>query len=106
MRSVLCAESSLNLLGMLAGLNWLYYSRFQFKRLRRFVATMDLAPLNLADRLDGLFTLDPVAAGAALERLVKETVALVEAHMPTADTNPARRYLDNRHRPWTHGSET
>lgn len=99
-------DSSLNLLGMLAGLNRLYFSPYQFKRLRRFVAAMDLAPVDLADRLDELFTLDPAAAGAALERLVEETVALVEAHMPTVDTGPARRYLDNRHRPWTSRRES
>ena len=99
-------ESSLNLLGMLAGLNRLYYSRFQFKRLRQFVAGMHLAPANLADRLDALFTLEPVIAGATLELLLAETVALVETHMPTVDTEPARRHLGQRHHPWTHRRET
>ncbi len=92
-------ETSLNLLGVLAGLNHLYYSTFQFKRLRRFVGKMRLAPERLADRLDVLFTLDPVSAGTALERLVDETVTLVEAHMPTVDTTPARRHIGVRHHP-------
>jgi hypothetical protein len=94
-------DSMLNLLGMLAGLNRRYYSRFQFKRLRRFVRTLDLAPPDLADRLDELFALDPVEAAAALERLAEETVKLVEDHMPSVDTGPVRRHLGQRRRPWT-----
>ncbi len=94
-------EASLNLLGVLAGLNRLYYSSFQFKRLHRFVGKMRLVPKRLADRLDALFALDPVSAGAELERLVDETVTLVEAHMPTVDTTPARRHIGIRHRPWS-----
>lgn len=94
-------ETSLNLLGVLTGLNRLYYSTFQFKRLHRFVGKMRFAPECLADRLDALFALDPVGAGTALERLVDETVALVETHMPTVDTTLARRHIGVRHRPWS-----
>jgi len=94
-------DTSLNLLAVLAGLNHLYFSTFQFKRLHRFVGTMRLVPEHLADRLDELFALDPVRAGTAIERLVDETVTLVEAHMPTLDTAPARRHIGVRHRPWS-----
>lgn len=94
-------ETSLNLLAVLAGLNRLYFSTFQFKRLHRFVGKMRLAPERLADRLDALFTLNPVGAGIALERLVGEVLTLVEAHMPTVDTAPARRNLEVRHRHWS-----
>lgn len=94
-------ETSLNLLAVLAGLNYLYFSTFQFKRLHRFVGKMRLAPERLADRLDHLFTLDPVHAGATLERLADETVTLVEAHMPTVDTAAARRLIGVRHSPWS-----
>jgi hypothetical protein len=93
-------DTSLNLLGVLAGLNRRYYSTFQFKRLHRFAGKMRLAPARLADRLDALFALDPVSAGAALERLVDETATLVEAHMPTVDTTSARRHIGARQRPW------
>ena len=93
-------ETSVNLLGVLAGLNHVYFSSFQFKRLHRFVDKMGLAPEYLADRLDGVFALDPVEAGIAMERLVEETVALVEAHMPAVDAAPARRRLGVRHHPW------
>jgi hypothetical protein len=84
-------ETSLNLLAVLAGLNHLYFSSFQFKWLHRFVGKMRLAPECLADRLDGVFALDPVDAGIAMERLVDETVSLVEAHMPAVNTAQARR---------------
>lgn len=94
-------EASLNLLAVLAGLNHLYFSTFQFKRLRKFVGKMSLAPERLADRLDALFGLDPVPAGIALERLVNDTATLLEAHMPEVDTAPARRRIGMRHRPWS-----
>jgi hypothetical protein len=94
-------EASQNLLGVLAGLNRLYYSTFQFKRMRRFVGRMRLVPERFADRLDALFSLDPAAAGTELERLVEEIVALVETHMPTVDTAPVRRRIGLRQRPWT-----
>jgi hypothetical protein len=98
-------EVSLNILGVLAGLNHLYYSTFQVKRLRRFVSKMRIAPERLADRLDMLFTLNPVEAGDLLERLVDETVKLVEAHMPTVDTTKGRRHIGVRHSRWVPASE-
>jgi hypothetical protein len=94
-------ETSLNLLGVLAGLNRLYFSSFQFKGMRRFVGKMRLAPERLADRLEEAFALEPVAAGLAMERLVEETVALVDAHMPAVDTAAARRQLGARQHAWS-----
>jgi hypothetical protein len=94
-------ESGQNILGVLAGLNRLYYSTFQFKRARKFIAGMRVAPENLADRLDGLFRVDDATAVAELERLVGETVGLVEQHMPEVDTSAVRRRLGARERPWT-----
>lgn len=93
-------EVSLNVLGVLAGLNRRYYSSFQFKRLHRFADTLPLAPDRLADRLDEIFSLDPAAAAMAMERLVAETILLVEAHMPAVDTTAARRRIGQRQRPW------
>ena len=93
-------EASLNLLAVLAGLNGLYFSAFQFKRLHNFAGKMRHAPDQVADRLDELFVLDPVPAGNALEHLVSETVTLVETHLPTVDTAPVRRRLGARRRPW------
>jgi hypothetical protein len=94
-------DTSLNLVGVLAGLNRRYFSRFQFKRLHQFVAAMAWVPERFADRLDGLFRLDPVTAGIAMEQLVAETLALVEAQMPGVSTAPAGRHLGARPQPWT-----
>jgi hypothetical protein len=94
-------ETSLNLLAVLAGLNRLYFSSFQFKGLYRFVGKMHLAPDRLPERLDSVFALDPIDAGIIMERLVEETITLVEVHMPMVDTAPSRRRLGLRHRAWT-----
>jgi hypothetical protein len=93
-------EVSLNVLGVLAGLNRRYFSSFQFKRLHHFAGALPVAPERLADRLDEIFALDPVAASLAMEHLVEETISLVEAHMPEVETTSARRRLGQRQRPW------
>jgi hypothetical protein len=89
-------ESGHGVLGVLAGLNRLYFHPAQFKRLRRFVGQMRVAPPDIAERLDGLFAAEPPAAIAALERLVAETVAIVEREMPEVDTSPVRKELGAR----------
>ncbi len=94
-------ESAQNILGVLAGLNRLYYSTFQFKRMRQFVDQLSIKPDHLADRLDDLFRLDAEAAIDQLESLVADTVALVEKHQPQADTSKVRQKLGQRQQPWT-----
>lgn len=94
------AESSLRLLGVLAGLNRQYFSTFQMKRLRRLTDELTIVPEGVADRLDDLFGLDPLAAGDELERLTAETIALVETHLPSVDTSVTCNLLGQRLRPW------
>jgi hypothetical protein len=89
-------ESAENILGVLAGLNALYYSPAYFKRLRRFAAQMTVAPDALPDRLEALFTAAPSIAVLELERLVADTVALVEFNLPDVDTSRVRRDLGSR----------
>jgi hypothetical protein len=93
-------ESAYNLLGILAGLNRVYFTTFQFKRMDRFVAQLDLAPADLGRRIEALFHTTPELAASALERLVDETLALVETHMPQIDTSPGRRRIGWRNQPW------
>ncbi len=93
-------EAEEHILGTLAGLNHLYFSSFQFKRTHRFVQHMRIAPANLANRLDALLYADPSAALTQLEELVRETVALVEQHMPQIDTAAERKLLDYRQQAW------
>jgi hypothetical protein len=78
-------EATFNLLGVLAGLNRMYFTRFQFKRLRRYVAEMSICPVGLADRLESLFRLDPELAAAELGRLIQETAVLVQVELPEVD---------------------
>ncbi len=93
-------ESAQNLLGVLSGLNRLYYSTFQFKRMSRFIEQMKIAPENLASRLEGLFRYPASFAVNELEALVRETVELVEIHMQGVNTFEARRRLGWRQQPW------
>lgn len=94
------AECAHHVVGILAGLNRLYFTTFQSKRMGRLVAAMKIAPEALGPRLDALFAKDMSEALPALERLVTETVELVERHMPSADTSAVRRRLGWRRRPW------
>jgi hypothetical protein len=93
-------ESAQNLLGVLSGLNRLYYSTFQFKRMGRFIEQMEIVPENLTSRLEGLFQNKPSIAVNQLEVLVQETVELVEGHMPQVDTSVAKQRLGWRQQPW------
>lgn len=93
-------ESAQNILGVLAGLNRLYYATFQFKRMGRFVGQMRFAPPRIAERLEELFADDRRSGIRVLEELVAETVALVEQHMPQVATSAARQRLGQRQEPW------
>jgi hypothetical protein len=93
-------ESIQNILGVLSGLNRLYFSTFQFKRMGTFIEQMDIAPQNLALRLEGLFHQEASIAALYLEALVQETIALVEIYMPQVNTAFAKRQLGWRQQPW------
>lgn len=93
-------ESCERILGVLSGLNHVYYTPFQFKRMARFVAQLHLAPPELGPRLEALFCLPVAEACLALEALVHETVALVEATLPEVDTSAVRRRVGWRKPGW------
>ncbi len=93
-------EAAFNILGVLAGLNRVYHASFQFKRMRRFTSKLRLAPPNLDERLEWLLATSDSAAVEDLERLVGETLDLVDAHLPSVDTTAARRRLGWRQQPW------
>ena len=93
-------EAAQNILGVLAGLNRLYYTTFQFKRMRAFTDKLTIAPPALTDRLETLFTVEPEEAALQLEALVGETLDLVEAHRPEIDTSAPRRRLGKRLEAW------
>ena len=94
-------EIAQNVLGTLAGLNRQYFTTFQFKRMRRFIDTLDVKPDALYARLEAMFVADRKTADEMAEALVRDTVALVDAHMPEVDTSAAKRRLGQRAQPWT-----
>ena len=93
-------ETGQNLLGVLAGLNRLYYSTFQFKRTKQFIEQMNIAPENLYVRLEGIYYQEPLFAASQLKELVTETVDLVELHMPEIDTSKVRKSLERKPHIW------
>ena len=93
-------ETAYNLLGVLAGLNRLYFTTFQFKKMRRFVDAMPVKPERLADRLEELFRQSPSAAAASLESLVREVLALVAREMPDVDIGAQTRRVGGRRPKW------
>ncbi|HEY9711629.1 MAG TPA: hypothetical protein V6D48_25700 [Oculatellaceae cyanobacterium] len=93
-------EEAQNLLGVLSGLNRLYYSTFQFKRMGKFIEQMSIAPTNLTSRLESLFRAEPYVAANQIEQLVQETLALVDTYMPQVDTSSVRRKVGWRQQPW------
>ena len=93
-------EIGQNLLGVLAGLNRLYYSTFQFKRMKQFIEQMNIAPKNLYMRLESLYHQEPLSAANQIKELVAETVGLVELHMPEIDTTKVRQSLERKPRIW------
>ena len=101
----LVVEAAYHLLGLLAGLNRLYYTSFQFKRMHHFVEQMHITPLDLASRLDAIFHRNFTSATMELKNLFQEAVTLVEQVMPTVDTTAAQQKIAWQQQAWTLRSE-
>jgi len=97
-RHQVIVEAVFNLLSVLAALNRAYFTEFELKRTRDFVAKLSLAPPDLADRLEHLFTPDPDAKD--LDALIGETQALLAEHRPEIELPPLRKSLGARASPW------
>jgi hypothetical protein len=93
------AQSAYNLLGVRSGLNRVWFTTFQLKRMRKLVDSFELAPPRLAERVEALFDPDARAAVAELERLVGETHALVQERFPDLEL-PLGREIGTRHAPF------
>jgi Nucleotidyltransferase domain len=76
-RQQILVDAAYDLLAVLAAANRVWFSSFQFKRTRRLTGQLAVAPPDLADRLESLFTLPPAAGAAELERLTDETRAIL-----------------------------
>ena len=69
-------------LGMLAGVNEVYFSTFQLKHTRALVASFAVAPPDLVDRMEAALVAPIGEAAAELQRVVTETLAIVGEVLP------------------------
>jgi predicted nucleotidyltransferase len=81
-RLELLVDGIFRLLGVLAALNRVYYSRFHLKRVGDLVASLAIAPAGLKSRLDALPRLPSREAADELGALAAETRALVLSELP------------------------
>ena len=88
------------LIGTLAGVNRLYFARFEFKRQRAFLAKLAVAPPRFAERLESIFTLPPAEAISELGALVLETQAIVQRELPGVDVTLRRPPGGAQVEPW------
>jgi hypothetical protein len=80
-------------LGILAGVNSVWFSMFQLKHTRDLVASFSLAPPGLVDRIEAALVAPMPSAAATLEGVVGETLSLVEAALPEVDVSSLRRHV-------------
>jgi hypothetical protein len=89
------------ILAVLAGVNAVWFSGFQLKQVRTLAASFRVAPAGLAERIDAALVAPMPAAAFELERLLDETLAIVEAEVPSVDVTAARRGIGARTKPWS-----
>ena len=82
-----------NLCGILAALNHRYHPG-KAKRLDKFALELKVAPENFAARLTSVFELPLLQGVEVLDGLVRDTLKLVETHLPEIDTAPVRQRYD------------
>jgi hypothetical protein len=78
------------LIGALAGLNGVYFTTFQFKRMTRFAAKLEQAPADFAMRIERLLCADPAGAFSELHALEGEVIDLLTARWPDLDLDAVR----------------
>ena len=78
-------QTGYRLLGALSGLNDLYYTSFQLKRMRRLASKFRLAPKDFADRLERTLMLAAPAAFSELHALEGEVLRLIAKRWPDLD---------------------
>lgn len=83
-------ENLLHVLGALSGVNRRYVSPAHRKRTHRLADGLRVAPARLADRLEGMLTMETPHALRALEELVGEVLELVAREVPSADLGVLR----------------
>jgi hypothetical protein len=97
----LFVETGQRLLGALLGLNRIYLPAPGYlKSMDETIGLTVIKPADLSVRLKRSFRLEPTAAVAALDALIDETFALVEARAPGVDTALHRAERSRRRTPF------
>jgi hypothetical protein len=78
------------LFGALAGLNGVYFTTFQFKRMTRFAAKLEQAPAGFAMRIERLLLAEPAIALSELHKLEGEVIDLLVERWPDLDLAAVR----------------
>ena len=99
-------ETAYALIGILAGLNRLYFTTFQFKKMTGFFDQMRIKPERFDERVEALFRQTPAEAAASLEVLVREVLALVEREMPEVDIARLQRRVGGRRPRWEYADRS
>ena len=89
----LLCRAERSVLGVLLGHNHVYPASAELKWADRVAGSLTVAPPHLAGRLKRVFRAEPREGVEEAARLIEETVALVEAHLPTIDTSAVRARL-------------
>ncbi len=96
----LCCEVERRIVGVLLGLNRTYPPAGDTKWAMRVAGELGIAPPDLPDRLLAVFRSEPREGVRGLARLIDETIALAERHMPEVDTGPVRARVAERRPVW------
>lgn len=92
------------ILGILLGVNAIYAPSASPKWTRKLIERLDIAPHDLARRLDRILTTDAGAAVQDAGHVIDETLTLVERHLPDVDTQRVRTRIAQTPRPLHEGS--
>jgi hypothetical protein len=76
-------------LALLAGVSSVWFSTFQLKHQAALIASFEETPPRLGERLDAALVAPMPEAALELERLVDETLAIVERRLPDAAADVA-----------------
>jgi predicted nucleotidyltransferase len=82
------------LLLVLMGLNRLYFPGFKW--IHRLVGELSIAPDGLGQRLRQALCLEPRAGVDVLHALIRDTLDLVDAHLPEVSTSEVRARFEHR----------
>ncbi len=79
-----------SVLGILLGVNGMYAPSVTPKWTRHLIERFEIAPDDLAHRFDQMLTGDAKTAVHHADRLIAETLTIVERHLPEIDTTRVR----------------